>query len=286
MSGLAATKKHRNAVSTTPPISRRWTALAAAALLAVVVVTYSNHFENGFHFDDSHAVETNPYIRSLYNIPRFFVDARTFSSYPPDQNYRPLVTTSLALDYWMAGGLRPFWYHASTFVWFLVQLAAMFFLYRKILDAIRPAPENALLALFMVGLYGLHPAMAETVNYIMQRGDLYSTAGVVCGLSIWAYWPNKRKWGMYMFPVVIGALSKPPALMFAPILFLYILLFELPEPTYTLRNLKAAIMQSFPAWAFSLAYGIFHSALTPRKRCAVVCRLHTGGRSPMSGCAM
>jgi tetratricopeptide (TPR) repeat protein len=268
MGEFAASSMNKSSDDTLPqlqPIPRYWVALAATCLLLAVLAAYSNHFQNGFHFDDSHSVETNPYIRSLANIPRFFADARTFSSYPPDQNYRPLVSTSLALDYRMAGGLHPFWFQVSTFAWFLVQLALNFLLFRKILDIARPAPANPLLALFMVAWYGLHPAMAETVNYIMQRGDVYSTLGVIGGLCLWALAPGSRRWGAYLVPVILGALSKPPALMFAPILFLYILLFELPEPAYTFRNLRTAALQSLPAWVFSLAYGIFHSAMTPKE---------------------
>ena len=57
---------------------------AGACVLAVatiVVAAYSNSFENAFHFDDSHVVEENLYIRSL-NVPLFFRDAATFSSLP------------------------------------------------------------------------------------------------------------------------------------------------------------------------------------------------------------
>lgn len=246
-------------------VARRWVAIGSVCLLFAILATYANHFHNDFHFDDSHTVQTNPFIRSLSNVPRFFVDARTFSSFPPDRDYRPLVTSSLALDYRLAGGLHPFWFHLSTFFWFIVQLALTFFLFRKMLDQARLAPTNPRIALFMVAWYGLHPAMPETVNYIMQRGDVYSTLGVIGGLCVWAYWPDKRKWGFYMLPVVAGALSKTPALMFAPILFLYILLFELREPTYSFHNLKTAVWQSLPAWLFSLAFGIFHSFMTPKE---------------------
>jgi protein O-mannosyl-transferase len=256
------------------PIPRYWLALSGACLLLAVLAAYANHFQNGFHFDDTHSVVTNPYIRSLANLPRFFTDARTSSSLPTNWNYRPLVSTSLALDYRMAGGLHPFWFHVSTFAWFLVQLALLFLLFRKILEITRPAPANSMIALFMVAWYGLHPAMAETVNYIIQRGDLYSTLGVVGGLCVWTLAPGSRKWGAYLVPVLLGAFGKVPALMFAPVLFLYILLFELPEPAYSFRNLRTAALQSLPAWLFSLAFGILHSAMTPKESA-------TGGGPPL-----
>ena len=37
--------------------------------------SYSNHFHNGFHFDDGHSISDNPAIRSLGNLPQILVDA-------------------------------------------------------------------------------------------------------------------------------------------------------------------------------------------------------------------
>ena len=47
------------------PIACRWIALVAACLLPAAFATYTNHFQNDFHFDDSHVVHTNPFIRSV-----------------------------------------------------------------------------------------------------------------------------------------------------------------------------------------------------------------------------
>ena len=77
-----------------------WILLAVAA----VVAAYANHFHNSFHFDDSHTIVENVYIRDLHNIPRFFTDATTFSSLPANQTWRPIVSLSLALDYKLARG--------------------------------------------------------------------------------------------------------------------------------------------------------------------------------------
>ena len=78
---------------------------------AAVTLVYANHFHNDFHFDDAHTVTANPYIRSLSHLPEIFTDARTFSTLPTHQVYRPIVTASLAIDYWLAGGLKPLVFH-------------------------------------------------------------------------------------------------------------------------------------------------------------------------------
>src|SRR5689334_17541013 len=103
----------------------RWCAIAF--LIAAVTAAYANHFHNTFHFDDSHTIENNAAIRTLGNVPRFFSDASTFSALPTNQSYRPIVSTLLALDYWLGGGLRPFVFHFSIFALFIVLILSVGF---------------------------------------------------------------------------------------------------------------------------------------------------------------
>ena len=52
-------------------------------MLCAVGLAYANHFRNGFHFDDSHAIVDNAYLRSLKNVSLFFTDAQCFSAFCP-----------------------------------------------------------------------------------------------------------------------------------------------------------------------------------------------------------
>lgn len=200
------------------------------AVLALVLLVYANHFGNDFHFDDSHSIVQNPYIRDLSNIPKFFTNVETSTVLPANRTWRPLVTASLALDYRLGRGLKPLWFHLSTMFWFLVQLALMFALFRKVFDAARPDPRNVWFALFGTALYGVHPAIAETVNYIIQRAEIFSTLGVIAGLLMHLYLPGLRKYGLYLIPVIAAMMSKPPAVVFPALLFLCIWFFENEEP--------------------------------------------------------
>src|ERR1700738_4430361 len=103
----------------------------ALLLIAVLVAAYANHFQNGFHFDDAHTIVNNAAIRELRNIPLFFRDATTFSSLPSNQSYRPLVSTLLAIDYCLGGGLHPYWFHMLIFALFVaLTLLMAFVIYR------------------------------------------------------------------------------------------------------------------------------------------------------------
>jgi len=43
---------------------------------SIEILAYVNHFDNGFHFDDGHTIEDNPYIKSIKNVPLFFMTQR------------------------------------------------------------------------------------------------------------------------------------------------------------------------------------------------------------------
>jgi tetratricopeptide (TPR) repeat protein len=236
--------------------------LWCAAIVLAVCAVYSNSFHNSFHFDDSHTIVDNPYIRSLSNLPRFFSDASTFSVLPANRTYRPMVSASLALDYALGHGYNLFWFHLSTFLVFLLQLAVMDALFTSVLNAARPAPEfataNRCVSLLAVAWYGLHPVMAETVNYIIQRGDIYCTVGVVVALALYARRPAWRKTGLYLLPFVFALLSKPPAAVFPLLLFLFIVMFEQQG-----RYGKAALA-SLPSVVVCGALMAFEAAKTPK----------------------
>lgn len=229
--------------------------LPIVGALALVGLAYANHFGNSLHFDDSHTITDNPSIRDLRSIPRFFVDPDAFSTLPANRAWRPVLSTSLAIDYWLGGGLSPTtWFHVSTFFWYLVQLALTFQLFRWIFDCARPDPRNDRVALLAATLYGVHPVMAETVNYVIQRGDLYATLGVIAGLVLYIARPALRRFGIYLVPVALGLLSKPPALIFPAILASYLMLFER-------ETLSRALRRSLPSIAVVVAFAVATKAV-------------------------
>ncbi len=234
-------------------------------LLSAILLIYAGHWDNQFHFDDTHTIVRNPWIRDIHNIPRFFTDGRTFSVRPQNRSYRPVVSASLAIDYWLGKGLRPFYFHLSTFFWFLLQIVLMYGLFRHICDLAVPDRRNGIVAVLAAGLYGIHPAMAETVNYIIQRGDLYSTIGPVAGLLIFAVAPRLRKYGLYLPPVTAALLSKPPAIVFPALLFVYIWLFETDEELSFLCRVLMALRNCGPAVALTALLGWVNVVMTPKE---------------------
>jgi protein O-mannosyl-transferase len=255
--------------------------LILAPVLIIVVIgwlgVWSNHFESGFHFDDIPTIVANPYVHHLSNAARFFTEPRVSSVEKDTAAYHPLLSTWFALDYW-AGGGNPFVFQLESFFWFGALLVALALLFWRITGV------HYLGAAFAALLFGVHPVTADTVNYAMQRGVIMGSFGVVAGMLIWIVWPwqlpqtlplklkrvPEHGWdeylrknfkrledlylkiihaptALYLWPVVPALLVDPATAVFAPILAIYIFLFE------TRRRLRDAI----PAGVICGGYWIF-----------------------------
>jgi len=236
-------------------------------LFAGVLGAYSNHFHNEFHFDDSHAIVNNAFLRDLRNIPRFFTDATTFSSLPSNQSYRPIVSTILAIDYWLGGKLDPFWFQMSTFIGFIALVFLLGMVIACLLEHSGPAPRNFWLAACAAGWFGLHPANADTVNYIIAGSDLFSTLAVVGSFALYQLVPGSRRTGLYVIPAAMGILAKPIAAMFVPLLAVACLLFEENQDAVGSPPIRCGLGRFrtvFPALIGCGAMALFVQWMTPR----------------------
>lgn len=230
-------------------------------LLVVTIFTYSNHFENPFEFDDAHTIVNNTGIRKLSNIPHFFSDSIKSSTLPANQAWRPGLVTLNAIDYAIqhrmdsvakadttsfsasltgflspkyftrlkqgtAPAINPAWFHLSIFISYLLLGVLVFFFLLHIIRQCFPAIDfSHWAALLGTGLFILHTANAETINYIISRDDSFSTLMVVLAFVMYFYSAVCRKYFLYILPVIAGYFVKEPTVMFAPLLLVYTWLF-------------------------------------------------------------
>ncbi|MFQ5844249.1 MAG: tetratricopeptide repeat protein, partial [Planctomycetota bacterium] len=180
-------------------VARAPTLYAALLVVAVSFAAYANSLQNGFHYDDTHHVVDNPFVRDLGRVPRYFSDPDLFSALPRHRMYRPVVMTSYALNYsW--GGYRPLpWrltalaLHAFCAVGVLL---AVRLLVRRLepasgpgsAEGLRPPGTPATAAGLVAALFfALHPVFSETVNYTSARSSLLAT-----GFVLWALFLHLR----------------------------------------------------------------------------------------------
>ena len=247
---------------------------------------WAEHFSSGFHLQDSHVIQANRAIRDLHNVPHFFVSPKTYSARPEEAEYQPLLSTSLAIDYKLAPQMDPLFFQIENFFWFLLELALLYVLFRLI-----PGGDIAS-SLAAAILCGFHPLAAETVNYTLQRGMIYSAIGVIAGLIIWIVWPRMLPadfilkgpkipatsreafrarmrpklsfWyrtliglpvPFYLIVVVAGMLAGPSGIAFVPILIAWMLLFE---PERGLRPVIPVAVVAGALWIFQLSVVLTH----------------------------
>ncbi len=243
--------------------------LATVALFGMLFFAYSGHFNNPFHFDDAHTIQNNLALRKLSNIPLFFKDATTTSSLPANQAYRPGLNTLNAIDFWMGGGSEPIpkYYHISIFSAYVLLGILLFFMIFKIFNQARQHWLNRWFALFATGLYMLHTANAETVNYIISRTDLYSTLFVVMAFVLYQYSAIAKRFYLYLIAVIFGLFVKEPAVMLGPLLVLYALLFQekadLTQIFKTPAKLGKAFLAALPALLLGVVLFAFTRVMTP-----------------------
>ena len=240
------------------------------ALLAVAAIwaAYSNHFHNSFHFDDSHVIQNNAYIRDLSNIPGFFTGASKFSSWPTLSDYRPVSSASFALDYWRGGGLDLVTFHVTQWTLHLALTVLLFFFFRRVLTDSGGSSRAPWLALFGSALFALHRVQTETVNYLCQRAEILATLGVVGSFVFYQYAPRWRKTLLWHLPWIAGAFAKQSAIVFAPLLAIYLGIF--PAEAEESRNGPRSrwprwLSVSAPAFAIAAAfYGIQAKLAEPK----------------------
>ncbi|MCB0400831.1 MAG: tetratricopeptide repeat protein [Flavobacteriales bacterium] len=242
--------------------------LLALLLFGVVFLAYSNHFENSFQFDDAHTIEQNNAIRNL-DVVRFFTDGRTFSALPLNQSYRPLTTLENAIDYAITGTLNPKPFHIHIFLSFLFIGLLIFFFTKQLLDKLSYSSTNTFYSVLVTAFFTLLCANAETVNYIIQRAEITSGIFVLLGLIFYIKQGVFKRFYLYLLFPFIGFFSKEMAFVFAPLLFLYNLIFEEQvdllhcyRKTEFIKCWKA-FKKTLPAILFTAAFLVFYAKMLP-----------------------
>lgn len=156
-------------------------------IAAAAVVAYGAALGGDFVFDDLHSVRDNAALRSLSNIPAFFVDVDLFSSLDC-RLYRPVLLTSFAIDSAL-GGMAAWPFKLTNLL--LHILAAV-----SIASIARCLGVDRRRAIFGACLFAVHPMVSEAVNTVSGRSNVLMVVGLLlavrCHLAVlsglrWAF---------------------------------------------------------------------------------------------------
>ena len=161
----------------------------------------------------------------------------TFLKCHPYLTVITLVSTLLAIDYRLAHGLEPFWFHLSIFALFIALTLLLASVIHHLLERDAASSANRWIALAAAGWYALDPANADTINYIIASADVISALGVIASFAVYFAFPRLRRYYLYVLPAGIAILAKPTAAIFAVLFAVFRLLF--PDPAVAGRRPRA-----------------------------------------------
>jgi len=217
-----------------------------AAAFFVLVIIYLHHFQNGFFYDDTYCIQQNPAIHSLKNITKFFKSSDSFATIDAYKVYRPFFLVSYAVDYYLGNGLKPSIIHLHTFIGFLF-LCVFFFLFaKKIFENVTEKPFYP--AFLAVCIFAFHPTTADVLNYMYARCDSFGALYGMFSIVLYLYSPLSKKYFLYLIPLFIGCLFKINALLFAPILGIYLLFFDESLGDKKITRWKNIVLRMIPPY--------------------------------------
>jgi Tfp pilus assembly protein PilF len=164
-------------VATLRTISAKYARIARfdlALLAALPFLLYSNGYHHAFQLDDAYTVVSNPAVRSLTNIPRYFADPATYTSIREQADYRPLLQFTYALDY-AIGGYTQWWWHFTQVLLHAIVVLGVFALCRRLLELIGDTNPDRI-ACFAALLFAIHPDASGVVMYSNARSSLLTAA--------------------------------------------------------------------------------------------------------------
>ncbi len=205
-------------------------------LFVVLLAAYGQSLSNPFHYDDLHSIRDNPHIRTLENIPAFFVRPDYFTADPRSAMYRPLVLVSYALNYAL-DKLQVQSYH-----WVNIGIHAF---NSALLVALARMLLGGLLAPLLAGfIFALHPVNSEVVNYISSRSESLCASFFLSSCIAYFQARQATRWpvplfGLSLLAFVGALLCKSVAVVLVPLLVLGEWLLRGPKPS--LRTLTARL---------------------------------------------
>ena len=140
-------------------------------LVVSTFLVFFNTFNNDFHLDDGNSIVSNPAIRKITPLLRYFTDISVLSSYAPNRQFRPFLPLSLSINYAL-DKYNPVGYHIFNLIFNSISSILIFFILIEIQKQVFPsedATKQTNIAFVSAALFAVHPVSGITINYISNR---------------------------------------------------------------------------------------------------------------------
>jgi protein O-mannosyl-transferase len=191
------------------------TLITAIFLSFLTLVTYVNIFPNRLLYDDEELIYKNAYVQNFRYLPKYFTTNMIAGAGKISNMYRPVLTTSFAIDYHI-WGTNPLGYHLTSIILHATNAILILMLMQSLFG-------NFPVSLITAVLFIIHPVASEAVAYASGRTDLlYSFFALI---SLRLYSANLKKPRRFLYPLSIifflaALLSKETAFVLPALLLI------------------------------------------------------------------
>ena len=183
-------------------------------IIGLAVLIYGYSLTNGFIWDDADYLWKNPFVFSFQGLLKLW-DMWSMSHIPLYGEYpHPIALSSFWLEHKL-WGFNPWGYHTASLVLHILNALLLFGLLRKL------APP---LAGVTTLLFTIHPIQVETVAWISEQKNLLCLFFFLLAFHSLIDLDGsekKRDYFKMLFFFIAALLSKPAAICFAVVPFLY-----------------------------------------------------------------
>ena len=233
----------------TPEVSwfeKPWAPPALACGLVFLIYAGAVCFE--FVYDDTTQILQNPWLTSFSYLPRYFTSHVWAFANIAGAYWRPLFLIWLLLHRILFGTHPAMWHLDSV----LLHVAATGFVYLLARRLTRDRAARLIAAL----IFGLHPALIESVAWISGVTDPLLAVCLVPAFLTFLNWRESRSPRWLATSLVLYALalmSKEPAIVLGPLIFIYAWIYSNHRSTGRLRDAFAAVVPYIPVTIIYLA---------------------------------
>jgi len=199
-------------------------------ILLIVLFTfviYSNTFFNGFVFDDEFFIVDNFEIRSLENIPSYFLEPSVGNLYRPVRS----VLYSVTFFFWK---LNSFGYHLNAIILHLLVSIIVYLILSEIVSRKR----FSLIASLLFVVHPIHTARVANMTAGFDLLGILFLFWAFYNYVIFRKYDNKRAFVYSIILFVVGLFSSEEVVVFPIIVLLYDFCFS-EKKTTVFRKLKS-----------------------------------------------
>ena len=184
--------------------------LIVLILFAVILISYSNIFQNEFAWDDQYFIVDNIHIKELKNVPGFFTEPSTGNL------YRPLRSVFYTLNY-QIWNLNPFGYHLNSLLLHFFVTLLLFFITVKIT---KKTGFSFVAALF----FAAHPVHTARITNMTAGFDVFGILFLLLSFFFYIIFSKNEKNNYYFLSIafyLFALFSTEEAITLILILFFY-----------------------------------------------------------------